>query len=30
MTFPQNSGSIRCNWRRTLDFAPTNCARYNQ
>ncbi len=26
----RNSGLIRCNWRQTLDFAPTNCARYNQ
>ncbi len=26
MTSRQNSGLIRCNWRQTLDFVPTNCA----
>jgi len=25
----RSSGSIRCTWRETLDFALTNCARYN-
>ena len=24
-----NSGLILSNWQATLDFAPTNCARYN-
>jgi len=25
-----SSGLILSNWRATLDFAPTNCARYNR
>src|SRR5208337_1263460 len=25
-----NSGSASSNWQATLDFAPTNCARYNR